>query len=52
MSTTGKVAITEGVKNEAQLVYLHVMIAEEHKVPSYLIFNLDQTLLKCITVGR
>ena len=52
MSTTGKVAITEGAKNEAQLVYLHVMIAEEHKVPSYLIFNLDQTLMKCITVGR
>ena len=54
MSTTGKVEIPEGAKNEAQLVYLHdiVTTAEEHKVPSCLILNLDQTPLKYIPVGR
>ena len=43
MSTTRKVEISEGAKNEAQLVYLHdtVTIAEEHKVPTFLIVNLD-----------
>ena len=54
MSTAGKVEIPEGAKNEAQLVYIHdiVTIAEEHKVPSCLILNLDQTPLKYIPVGR
>ena len=54
MSATGKVEIPEGAKNEAQLVYLHdiVTTAEEHKVPSCLILNLDQTPLKYIPVGR
>ena len=54
MWTTGKVEIPEGAENEAQLVYLHdiVTIAEEHKVPSCLILNLDQTPLKYILVGR
>ena len=44
MSITGKVEIPKGAKNEAQLVYLHdiVTIAEEHKVLSCLILNLDQ----------
>ena len=48
MSTTGKAEIPWGAKNEVQLVYLHdiVTIAEEHKVPSCLILNLDQTPMK------
>ena len=43
ISTTGKIEIPEGAKNETQLVYLHdtVTIAEEQKVPSCLILNLD-----------
>ena len=54
MSTTRKLEIPEGAKNEAQLVYLHdiVTIAEEHKVPFCLILNLNQTPLKYIPVGR
>ena len=54
MSTTGKVEISEGAKNEAQLIYLHdlVAIAEENKLPSCRILNLDQTPLKYIPVGR
>ena len=54
MSTTGKVEIPEGGKNEVQFVYLHdlVTIAEKHKVPSCLILNLDQTPLKYIPVER
>ena len=48
MSATGKVEIPEEAKTEYQLVYLHdiVTIAEEHKVPSCLILNLDQTPMK------
>ena len=48
MSTSGKVEIPEEAKTEYQLVYLHdiVTIAEEHKVPSCLILNLDQTPMK------
>ena len=54
MSTTGKVEIREGAKYKAQLVYLHniVAIAEEHKVPSCLILNLEQTPSKYIQVER
>ena len=54
ISTTEKVEITERAENEAQLVYLHniVTIAEEHKVPSCLILNIDQTPLKYIPVER
>ena len=54
MSTTGKVEIPEGAKEEAKFVYLHdiVALAEEHNVPSSLILNLDQTPLKYIPVGR
>ena len=54
ISTTEKVEIPEKAEREAQLVYLHniVTIAEEHKVPSCLILNIDQTPLKYIPVER
>ena len=54
ISTTEKVEIPERAENEAQLVYLHniVTIAEEHKVPSCLILNTDQTPLKYLPVER
>ena len=54
MSTARKVEIPDRAKNEAQFVYLHdiVTISEEHKVPSCLILNLDQTHVKYIPVGR
>ena len=54
MSTTGKVEIPEGAKEEAKFMYAHdiVALAEEHNVPFSLILNLDQTPLKYIPVGR
>ena len=54
MSTTEKVEIPEGAKEEAKFVYLHdiVALAEEHNVPSSLVLNLDQTPLKYISVGK
>ena len=50
MQTTGKVEIPEGVRKEAELLYLHniVMIIEKYEIPHSLIMNLDQTLLKYI----
>ena len=48
MKTTGKVEIPEGAKKEAELLYLHniVAIVEEHEIPPDLIMTLDQTQLK------
>ena len=53
MKTAGKVEIPEGTKKEAELLYLHniVAIVEEHEIPSYLIMNLDQTPLKYLPVS-
>ena len=43
METTGKVEISEVVKKEADLLYLHniVSVIEKHSIPSNLIMNLD-----------
>ena len=43
MKTAGKVEIPEGVKQEAELLYLHniVTLMEEHDIPQNLILNLD-----------
>ena len=52
MKTTGKVEILEGVKQEAELLYLYniVTLVEEHNIPQNLILNLDQTPLKYVPV--
>ena len=54
MKTTGKVEIPEGAKKEAELLYLHniVAIVEEHEIPPDLIMNLDQTPLKYVPVSH
>ena len=54
MKTAGKVEILEGTKKEAELLYLHniVAIVEEHEIPSNLIMNLDQTPLKYLPVSH
>ena len=54
MSTTGKVEIPEGAKREAELTYLHdiVSLMEKNVIPSCLVINLDQTLLKYIPSAR
>ena len=48
MRTTGKAEIPEGVRKEAELLYLHdiVSIVKKHNIPSHLVMNLDQTSLK------
>lgn len=52
MKTTGKVEIPEGARKEAELSYLHniVALAEEHEIPPELVMNLDQTPLKYVPV--
>lgn len=54
MKTTGKPEIPAGAKKEAELLYLHEIVAyiEEHKIPSSLVMNLDQTPLKFIPVSH
>ena len=54
MKTTSKVEIPEGVRKEAELMYLHniVAIVEENKIPQNLIMNLDQTPLKYVPVSH
>ena len=51
MKTTGKVEIPEGAKKEAELLYLHDIVAyvEEHNIPPTLVMNLDQTPLKFVS---
>ena len=48
MRTTGKAEIPEGVRKEAELLYLHdiVSIVKKHYIPSHLVMNLDHTSLK------
>ena len=43
MKITRKIKIPEGVKKEAQLLYLHeiVSLVEEHSVPNTPVMNLD-----------
>ena len=50
MKITRKIEIPEGVKKEAQILYLHeiVSLVEEHSFPNTLVMNLDQTSLKYI----
>ena len=54
MKTTGKVEIPEGARKEAELMYLHniVAIVEENKIPQILVMNLDQTPLKYVPVSH
>ena len=54
MKTTGKVEIPEGARKEAELLYLHnvVALAEEHEIPPELEMNLDQTPLKYFPVSH
>ena len=50
MGTTGKADIPEGARKEGELLYLHdiVSFVEKHDIPSHLVMNLDQTLLKYV----
>ena len=54
MKTTGEVEILEGARKEAELMYLHniVAIVEENKIPQNLIMNLDQAPLNYLPVSH
>ena len=54
MKTTGKAEIPEGTKKQAELMYLHniVAIVEENNIPQYLIKNFNQTPLKYVPVSH
>ena len=52
-ATTGKPVISARAKKEAGLLYDHQIIkfVEKHDIPSSLVMNFDQTLLKCAPVS-
>ena len=52
--TTGKVEIPEGVKREAELLYINdiVNLIETHNIPKSMVLNLDQTPLKYVPCGN
>ena len=54
MKTTGKVEIPEGARKEAELLYLHNVVAlvEEYEITPELVMNLDQTPLKYVPVSH
>ena len=53
-ATTGKVEITEGVKREAELLFIHEIVhqVEDNDIPHSMILNLDQTPLKYVPCGK
>ena len=54
MKTTDKVEIPEGARKEAELLYLHNIVAlvEEYEIPPERAMNLDQTPLKHVAVSH
>ena len=54
MKTTGKPEIPPGAKKEAELLYLHDIVAyiEEYNISPNLVMNLDQTPLKYVPVSH
>ena len=50
LATTGKVEISEKLKAEIETAYLYGIVQEinEHKIPSYMVINLDQTPSKFV----
>lgn len=49
-ATTGKVIIPEGARKEAEILYLYDIVTkiENYRIPSELVFNLDQTPSKYV----
>ena len=53
-ATTGKVEIPEGVKKEAELLFIHDIFdhIEKNKIPQTMVLNVDQTPLKYVSCGK
>ena len=53
-AATSKLEIPEGAKKEAELVYLYTTISsiEKYQISKSMVFNLDQTPLKCAPCNR
>ena len=53
-ATTGKVELPQGVKREAELLYIHdiMNLIETHKIPKSMVLNMDQTPMKYIPCGK
>ena len=49
-ATTGKLELSEGVKREAELLYINdiMNLIETHNIPKSMVLNLHQTPLKCV----
>ena len=54
LATTGNVELPQGVKREAELLYIHdtVNLIETHKIPKLMVLNLDQMPVKYIPCGK
>ena len=52
-AATGKVKTPDGVKKEAEFLYINniVDLIETHNIPKSMVLNLDQTLLKYVPRG-
>ena len=52
--TTGKVKLPQGVKREAELLYIHniLNLIETPKIPKSMALNLDQTPVKYVPCGK
>ena len=52
--TTGKAEIPAGAKKEAEVTFLHELVnnVEKFQIPSSLVFNLDQTISKYVSMGK
>ena len=53
-ATTGKLAIPEDARKEAELIYLQeiLSVVEKHSIPSSLVVNLDQTPSKYVQASH
>ena len=53
-ATNGKAEFSQGVKREAELLYIRdiVNLIEKHKIPKSMVLNLDQTLVKYVSCGK
>ena len=53
-ATTGKIEIPDGIKKEAELLFIHDIVhhIETNKIPESMVLNIDQTPLKYVPCGK
>ena len=53
-ATTGKIEIPDGIKKEAELLFIHDIVhqIETNKIPESMVLSIDQTPLKYVPCGK